>query len=181
MASGNTQRGALARFSLRTIALIVGLVDSVLALIVNLLYGFFHLLGRVAGIANDSSHFFLGLLVVLIGVFGSLTAPVLPVFAGIALAVAGIALLLCRGLVGAVRLAILLGGRTAHHKQSPREPAVGDLSVVHSKAATGRMTRNPKNAREGPRRHPAARSHTDRILCQDHRGLDLLAVRFAGV
>ncbi len=91
MASGNTQRGALARFSLRTIALIVGLVGSVLALIVNLLYGFFHVLGRVAGIANDSSHFFLGLLVVLIGVFGSLMAPVLPVLAEIALAVAGIA------------------------------------------------------------------------------------------
>lgn len=90
MTSGDNQRSNLARFSLRSIALIVGLVGSFLALIVNLLYGVFHLLGRVAGITSDSAHFFLGVLVVLIGVSGSLMAPVFPMLGGIALAIAGV-------------------------------------------------------------------------------------------
>ncbi len=91
MAQANEGRNRWAQLSLRTIALIVGLIGSVLALIVNLLYSFFHILGRIAGVTQDSAHFFFGLLVVLLGVAGSLMAPIFPMPAGLLLAVAGVA------------------------------------------------------------------------------------------
>jgi hypothetical protein len=91
MAQTNEGRGGLARLSVRTIALIVGFIGSALALIVNLLYGLFHILGAIAGVPNDSAHFLWGLLIVLMGVAGSLMAPIFPIPAGLLLAVAGIA------------------------------------------------------------------------------------------
>jgi hypothetical protein len=91
MTPSNQGRGNLARFSLRTIALIVGLIGTIIALIIALLYSVFHLLGRVAGVTDDSGHFLLGLLVVLMGVSGSFLAPILPLVAAALLAIAGIA------------------------------------------------------------------------------------------
>ncbi len=91
MPEANTGRGALARVSLRTIAMIVGLIGAALALIVNVLYGLFHILAAVVGAPHDSAHFFFGLLVVLLGVAGSLMAPIFPMPAGLMLAVAGVA------------------------------------------------------------------------------------------
>lgn len=91
MAQPDENRGRLAQLSLRTIALIVGFIGAILALIVNLLYTLFHVLGKVAGVTQDSAHFFYGLIVVLLGIAGSLLAPILPIPAGLLLAVAGVA------------------------------------------------------------------------------------------
>ncbi len=85
-------RGGVARFTFRTAALVVGLVGTVLALIVVLLYTIFHVFGQVAGISNDTTHFWWGLVVVLLALSGSLLAPILPIVAAAMLAVAGIAL-----------------------------------------------------------------------------------------
>lgn len=84
--------GQLARFSMRTVAMIVGLVGTVLALIVNVMYSLLHTLGRVTGVTADTGHFFWGLFVVLLGLSGSLLAPILPIVSCILLAVAGVAL-----------------------------------------------------------------------------------------
>jgi hypothetical protein len=78
------------RLALRTIALIVGLIGAGLALIVNVLYSAVNVLGQIAGITADSTHFFYGLVVVLLGLSGALLAPILPIVSAIMLAVAGV-------------------------------------------------------------------------------------------
>ena len=83
--------------TMRMLALIAGLVGVVVAFIVNLLYSFFHVLGRVAGITNDSSHFFWGLFVVLIGFVGSLLVLVSPTIGAVLLVVAAIAFFFIAG------------------------------------------------------------------------------------
>jgi len=89
MAQPNEGRNQWAQFSLRTIALILGLTGAIVALIVNLLYTIVHLLGRVVGVTQDRTHFFFGLIVVLVGLAGSLLAPSYPLPAGLLLVVAG--------------------------------------------------------------------------------------------
>lgn len=90
-ASGGSEHRA-GRFALRTIALIVGLIGAILALVINILYSLFHLLGRVTGMPNDSAHFLYGLVVVLVGAVGAFLAPVLPPVAAGMLVVACVAL-----------------------------------------------------------------------------------------
>jgi hypothetical protein len=92
MAQADQGRGGLARFTFRTIATIVGLIGSVIALVLVLLYSLFDLLGTIAGVATDDTHLFAGLFLVLIGAVGSFMAPVLPIVAAVALAIAGIGL-----------------------------------------------------------------------------------------
>ena len=92
MAQANERRGSLARFSLRAIATIVGLVGAVVALIIVLLYTVFNVLGRVVGVTNDSTHFFWGIFLVLFGAVGAFLATLYPPVAEIMLAVAGIGL-----------------------------------------------------------------------------------------
>ena len=87
----NQPGGGLERFTFRTIALIIGLVGTVLAFIINLLYSLFHVLGRVSGITNDPSHFWWGLLVVILALIGSFLAPVFPWGAAVLLLGTGIA------------------------------------------------------------------------------------------
>ena len=84
-------------FSMRVLALITGLFGVLVAFIINLLYSFFHVLARVAGITNNQTHFFWGLLVILIGVVGSLLVLVLPISAAVLLVVAGIAFFFIAG------------------------------------------------------------------------------------
>jgi hypothetical protein len=81
----------------RTLALIIGLIGTVAAFIINLLYSSLHVLGRVAGFTNDASHFFWGLIVVLIGLAGSLFAVFFPTVGVVLLAVAGIAFFFIAG------------------------------------------------------------------------------------
>ena len=90
MAQAQQRSGGLERFTFRTIALIVGLIGTVLAFIVDILYSLVHVLGRVAGFTNDTSHFFWGLLVVLVALGGSFLAPVVPILSAIMLLAAGI-------------------------------------------------------------------------------------------
>ena len=89
--SESPRAGGVARFTMRTVALVVGIVGTILALIINILYSLAHVLGRISGITQNSGHFFYGLLVVLVALGGSLLAPVNPILAGAMLAVAGIA------------------------------------------------------------------------------------------
>jgi hypothetical protein len=84
-------RGGVARLTFRTIATIVGLIGAVVALVVTILYTLAHVLGRIAGVNTDHSHFWWGLLVILIGAVGAFTAPLLPIPSAIMLLGAGVA------------------------------------------------------------------------------------------
>ncbi len=87
----------MVQFTLRTLAMLIGLLGVVIAFIINILYSSFHVLGRVAGITNDQSHFFFGLLVILIGFVGSIMALFFPIVGAVLLAVAGIAFFFIAG------------------------------------------------------------------------------------
>lgn len=81
----------------RMLALITGLVGVVVAFIINIMYSFFHVLGRVSGITNDQSHFFWGLIVILIGLTGSIFALFIPTPAMVLLLISGIAFFFIAG------------------------------------------------------------------------------------
>ena len=85
------REGCLERFTFRTIALFVGLLGTVLALLINILYSLAHVLGRVSGITNDPSHFWWGILVVIVALIGSCLAPVFAIGAAVLLLASGIA------------------------------------------------------------------------------------------
>ena len=88
-ASGREQQAG--RFALRTIALIVGLIGAILALIIDVLYSLLHALAHVTGVSNDRTHFFYGLVVVIVGAIGAFLAPIQPIIAAVLLVIAGIA------------------------------------------------------------------------------------------
>jgi hypothetical protein len=48
------------RVPLRLLAMATGITGAVLGFVINMLYSLFHVLGRIAGITADSSHFFIG-------------------------------------------------------------------------------------------------------------------------
>ena len=85
------------QLTVRTLALIIGLLGVVLAFIINLLYSSLHVLGRVAGITSDQTHFFWGLIVIFIGLVGSLFALFIPTVGAVLLLVAGIAFFFIAG------------------------------------------------------------------------------------
>jgi hypothetical protein len=82
---------------MRLVTFLVGLLGVVIAFIINALYSFLHVLGRVTGITNNQSHFFWGLFVILIGFVGSLFAPFVPIVGGVLLLIAGIAFFFIAG------------------------------------------------------------------------------------
>jgi hypothetical protein len=84
-------KGGVARFTMRTIAMIVGLIGTVIALAINILYSLFHVLGEIAGMATDTAHFFYGLIVVLVALGGSFLTVISPIIAAIMLLASGIA------------------------------------------------------------------------------------------
>ena len=108
----------------RILALILGIIGVVVAFIINLLYSSLHVLGRVAGITNDQTHFFWGLFVILIGLVCSVLAMFIPIAGAVLLLVAGIAFFFIAGwwallaspflLVGAV---LAYNGSRAKQKQ----------------------------------------------------------------
>jgi hypothetical protein len=85
------------RFSLRILALILGFIGVVVAFIVNLLYSSLQVMGRVSGVVSGPSHFLFGMLVILIGLIGSVLAVFAPIVGGVLLAVAGIAFFFIAG------------------------------------------------------------------------------------
>lgn len=90
MAHITHERSNIARFSFRSIALIVGVIGTILAFFVDVLYTLAHVLGRISGISSDPVHFWYGLLVVAAGLVGSLIAPLWPVPSAVLLAAGGI-------------------------------------------------------------------------------------------
>ncbi len=86
------QRGGfLERFTFRALAAIVGLLGTVLALLINILYSLSHVLGRASGITSNPSHFWWGIVVVIVAFIGSCLAPVFAIGAAILLLATGIA------------------------------------------------------------------------------------------
>ncbi len=81
----------MVRFSLRILAMITGLVGVVIAFIVNLLYSSLQVMGRVSGVISSPLHFLFGMLVIMIGLIGSVVTPFAPIVRAVLLAVAGIA------------------------------------------------------------------------------------------
>ncbi|HET9112051.1 MAG TPA: hypothetical protein VFN78_14575 [Ktedonobacterales bacterium] len=63
------------RLAMRVLGMIVGFVAAIVMLVIDILYSLAHVLGRAAGITADSSHFFIGLLFVIVGFVGALMAP----------------------------------------------------------------------------------------------------------
>ena len=93
MAQANPGRsGGVARFSMRVIAMIVGLIGAALALAIVLLYSVFHVLAEVSGMAHDTVHLFWGLFLVLLAAVGAFLATPLPIASAIMLFVAGVGL-----------------------------------------------------------------------------------------
>lgn len=64
--------------ALRTVGAVVGVVAAAVMLTLNVLYSLSHTIARLAGFAPNQSHFFIGLLVTLIGLFGAIVAPLMP-------------------------------------------------------------------------------------------------------
>src|SRR5258708_10957918 len=96
------------QFSLGTLAMLIGIFGVVVAFVINILYSTFHVLGRVTGITSNQSHFFFGLLVVLIGFIGSLMVLFTPIVGAVLLAVAGVLFFFILGLGGALASPFLL-------------------------------------------------------------------------
>jgi hypothetical protein len=81
----------MVQLSTRIVAMLIGLFGVIIAFFINILYSFFHVLGRISGITNDRSHFFWGLLVVLIGLVGTVLEPFSSIVGAVLLVVAAIA------------------------------------------------------------------------------------------
>jgi hypothetical protein len=79
------------QLGLRTLGMIVGLIGTVIAFIVDLLYGIFHVLGLVANVTNDTFHFWWGMLIVIVALAASLLGLINGVAAMVLLAACGVA------------------------------------------------------------------------------------------
>jgi len=113
------------QFSMRILAMILGFVGVVIAFIVNLLYSSLHVLSRVSGIVTGPSHFFFGLLVILIGLIGSVLAVFAPIVGAVLLAVAGIAFFFIAGWWALFASPFLLiGAVLAFEYNRTRQPTV---------------------------------------------------------
>ncbi|HEX8995150.1 MAG TPA: hypothetical protein VF812_03880 [Ktedonobacterales bacterium] len=66
------------KLALRTVGMVIGLLAAALMLIVDILYSLAHTLSRMAGYSADTTHFFIGLVVTLVGLVGAFLADPLP-------------------------------------------------------------------------------------------------------
>ena len=114
----------MVQLSTRIVAMIVALFGVIVAFFLNLLYSSFHVLGRVAGITTDSTHFFWGLLVVLIGLIGSLLEPFSPMIGAVLLVVAGIAFFFIVGWWALLASPFMLAAAALAFKYSRERPLV---------------------------------------------------------
>ena len=112
----------MVQFSERILAMLVGLIGVVIAFFINILYSMFHALGRVAGITNDRSHLFWGLLVVLIGLIGSVLEPFSPIIGAVLLLVAAIAFFFVVGWWALLASPFMLVAAALAFKYSRRRP-----------------------------------------------------------
>jgi hypothetical protein len=109
VAQANSGRGGgAARFSMRVIATIVGLIGAALALAIVLLYSVFHVIAEVSGIAYDTVHVFWGLFLVLLAAVGAFLATLLPIASAIMLFVAAVGLFFVVGWWAVIAVPFLL-------------------------------------------------------------------------
>jgi hypothetical protein len=104
-------------------AMAIGLVGAVIGFIVNALYSFAHVLGRISGITADRSHFFIGTGLSILAVIGALCVAGAPEVGALLMIVATIGFFFIMGwwaiipaifLVAASALAIV--NREAYHR-----------------------------------------------------------------
>jgi len=79
------------QLGLRTLGMIVGLIGTVFAFVIDLLYGIFHVLGLVVNVSNDSFHFWWGMIIVLVALVASLLGLVNGVAGAVLLVACGVA------------------------------------------------------------------------------------------
>jgi hypothetical protein len=79
------------KLALRTVGMILGLLASALVLIIDILYSLTNTLVKASGHTGVDSHFFIGLLVTLIGVVGSFLADPLPTASVVLMLIAAVA------------------------------------------------------------------------------------------
>jgi len=101
--------GPVARLTERGLPVIIGIVGALVALVIDILYALAHVLGRVAGMNTDSSHFFGGLGVVLVAFIGALLAAVSPLVGAVLLVVAAIGFFFVVGWWAVIAAPFLLG------------------------------------------------------------------------
>src|SRR2546429_9094021 len=114
----------MVQFSMRALAMLTGLFGGIIAFFINVLYSFFHVLGRISGITNDRSHFFFGLLAVLIGFVGSLLVPFNPIVGAVLLMVAAIAFFFIVGWWALLASPFLLIAAALAYKHSREKPQI---------------------------------------------------------
>ncbi len=77
-------------FSIRIIALTLGVVGAISALIINIIYSTGRHINNIVFNGDATSNGFVGLLLVLAGLIGAVLTPILPVVGAVLMAIAGI-------------------------------------------------------------------------------------------
>jgi hypothetical protein len=93
----------------RALIVTLGIVGAVVAGCVATLYSLLHVLGRISGITDDSSHFFIGMALALAGLVGAFMSVGSPGGGAALLAVAGIGLFFVVGWWALLAAPFLLG------------------------------------------------------------------------
>ncbi|HET9111146.1 MAG TPA: hypothetical protein VFN78_10005 [Ktedonobacterales bacterium] len=78
------------KLALRTIGMILGLLASVIVLVIDILYSLTNVIVKASGHGGFDSHFFIGLLIALVGAVGSFLADPLPTASVVLMLVAAI-------------------------------------------------------------------------------------------
>jgi len=98
------------RISLRFLGMCFGIAGAVVAFVVNALYSFFHMLGRVSGITADQSHLFIGSGLAIVAAIGAVMALGLPELGALLMAVVAVAFFWIIGWWAILPLPLLLAG-----------------------------------------------------------------------
>ncbi len=78
------------RISARVLALILGVIGAICALIINIVYSTGRHVNNFVFNGDATSHGFIGLLLVLVGLVGAIVTPLLPIAGAVLMAIAGI-------------------------------------------------------------------------------------------
>jgi hypothetical protein len=78
------------RLSTRVLALVLGVIGAICALVINIGYSTGRHVNNIVFSGDATSHGFIGLLLVLVGLAGALMTPILPIAGAVLMAIAGI-------------------------------------------------------------------------------------------
>jgi hypothetical protein len=116
----------------RVVTMAIGLVGAVIAFVINALYSFAHMLGRISGITADRSHFFIGTGLTIVAIIGALLVVVSPEVGGVLMVLATIGFFFIVGwwaIIPAIFLlaaaALALFNRHEYRQRGLREPPTG--------------------------------------------------------